>query len=242
MEKFTLLSGLIVLGSFLLSACGLSVLNGSGKIVSENRPVKDFDQISFSGMGDMYLQQGDEESLRIEAEDNLLPYIKSDVVNGSLRIYFDHNNLHFVHPTQPVRIYVGLKQVKSIELSGAVRMLSESLRGDTLHVDISGSGNMDLKQLEVNELTTKISGSGKCNIQGETNTQNIVISGSGKFDTRNLYSRDVNIRVSGSGKAQVNAEEQLDVHISGSGDVAYFGNPRVQKSISGSGNVYQQSN
>ena len=63
---------LILLLPFLLSACGLDILDGSGDVISESREVSDFNRVVFGGVGELQLTQGDQESLTVTADDNLL--------------------------------------------------------------------------------------------------------------------------------------------------------------------------
>src|SRR5690242_12646963 len=70
-------------GSLLTAGC-LSIsdghtVHGSGNVVTEARPVSGFDRVSVSGAGQLKVTQGDAESLTIETDDNLLPYIRSEV-------------------------------------------------------------------------------------------------------------------------------------------------------------------
>jgi hypothetical protein len=48
-------------------------VRGSGKITSEARPVQNVHGVALTTMGELAITQGDQESLRVEAEDNLQP-------------------------------------------------------------------------------------------------------------------------------------------------------------------------
>jgi hypothetical protein len=240
MNKLSFLPAILTVGSFLLSACGVNFELGSGKIVSETRVVSNIESISFSGMGNLFLEQGDQETLKIEADDNLIPYIKSEVHNGVLTIFFNCSNSHIIYPSQPVRIYVTAKNISELELSGSGQVISDKIITNSMDMDISGSGRVNIKQLKADVLTARISGSSRCELEGEVASQKIVISGSGVCDTTQLVSHNANVSVSGSGRALVSADESLDAHVTGSGKVGYFGNPKVMQSVQGSGSVYQQ--
>src|SRR5512146_347376 len=70
-----------------LMACQLaniSYINGSGKPASESRPVSSFSRVSLRGTGELILSQGNEEALTVEADDNILPYIKTEVRGDEL--------------------------------------------------------------------------------------------------------------------------------------------------------------
>jgi hypothetical protein len=228
---------LLILGMFGLSACGLNVVRGSGNVVSESRQVSNFDSIAFSGSGDVIITQGDAEGIKIEAEDNLIPYIRTEVRGKTLHIYFDPRDLVMVHANKVMRFHVSMKQVVGLDLSGSGTIYSESVTTDNLDINISGSGETTIDNLKADRLAIDISGSGKCKLTGGVTTEKLVISGSGNCNSSALSSKDVTINVSGSGKAMVMAADNLDVSISGSGDVLYSGHPQISQKITGSGKI-----
>jgi hypothetical protein len=64
------LSILFVLVALLGVGCG-PIIEGSGHITTEARQVSNFSQVELLGIGELNVTQGDKETLRIEAEDNL---------------------------------------------------------------------------------------------------------------------------------------------------------------------------
>ena len=76
---------LVVLSAaLLLSACGFSIIQGSGNIQSETREVSDFTAVDFSGFGELTIVQGDTEGLTIETDDNLHDHIEFNVIDSVL--------------------------------------------------------------------------------------------------------------------------------------------------------------
>ena len=65
-EGETVLLAVVML--LLLTACGLNVVQGSGNIQTEARPVSGFDSVTFSGSGEMVITQGDSESPTVTSE------------------------------------------------------------------------------------------------------------------------------------------------------------------------------
>ena len=57
---------------------GFHVNVGSGNVVKETREARDFDSVSLTGIGALIIQQTGEESLTIEADDNILPLLTSE--------------------------------------------------------------------------------------------------------------------------------------------------------------------
>jgi putative autotransporter adhesin-like protein len=202
----------------LLLLTGCSVVNGSGQTKSETRTVSGFTGIELSGIGEVTIEQGDAESLTIEADDNVLPVLTSKVDDSVLRL--GRKQRTRVNTRNPIRYRVTVTDLDRIELSGSGSVVGEGLRLDALRVEISGSGTMRLA--------------------GSADEQQLEVSGSGRYDAAGLASRSVDVEISGSGKATVTVTEQLRVDISGSGTVTYTGDPKVDQSVSGSGRLIKQ--
>lgn len=237
MKTKVIFSTLMILGALMMSACGITVVRGSEEVVTENRAVSNFDSISFSGSGDLVITQGDTEGLTVEAEKNLMKYIRTVVRGRTLHIYLDPISMITINPKVPMRFQVAMKSVNGLDLSGSGTIYAEKVTTDDLNIDISGSGETTIGDLTANSLSLDISGSGESRIKGTVDRQLINISGSGTINHEDLKSKDVTLDVSGSGKTYVNTSDTLDVDISGSGDVTYTGLPKVSQHISGSGDI-----
>ena len=212
------------------------VVRGGGPVVTEERAVSDFTGVNLMTSGNLYIEQGEQESLRIEAEQNVLPYLAAEVSGHTLEIKNRPNVLTF--HTQPVNFYLTVKKLDTIILSGSGDIKAPLLLGEQTTIKVSGSGDVDLGKLEANRVEVVISGSGKVAIGGgQVEQQQVVISGSGNYQAPTLTSATADVHVSGSGSAALRAREQLAVNVSGSGDVRYAGRPTIKQHITGSGSI-----
>jgi len=223
----------------LISACMFSVIRGSGVMTSETRQVNDFERVDLSGVGTIYITQGNEETLTIEAENNILTEIESTVRNGTLTIGFgDQNWPDIVQPTEPIKYYLTLKELTGLNISGAGRVEIDDLDTTQLDINSSGAGDIEINELIAKDLNVVLSGAGSCKIiGGEVTDQNITISGAGNHKASDLQSQVTNVSVSGMGSVEVWVLDALDVGISGAGNVEYYGSPSVSQDISGAGRV-----
>lgn len=238
------LPGLGVLVLAMVSmACTLPVLvigeretvRGSGEVVETTREVQDYSRLEFAGMGNVYVEQGFEEGLRIEAEENLIEHLEIEVRGDSLFIGTkEGKNLR---PTEPMNFYLKVKDLERVTLSGSGLIEAGEFEAEKLRLTLSGSGNITIENLEAVSLNVKLSGSGNIEVSGDLEDQDVTISGSGDYDAAGLESFVVDILISGSGTAEIRVEDNLDVLISGSGNVNYFGSPTIDQSVTGSGNV-----
>jgi carbon monoxide dehydrogenase subunit G len=211
---------------------------GSGNVVKENRDLSGFKEISLNGDINLILKQGDVESVEVEAEDNIISDIKTQVTGNKLMISHEGAS-SMIRPTKPINVYVTVKDINSIEISGSGKVEGSNINTNNLDLSISGSGTSAIENLTANNLKASISGSGKIELTGKTSSQNINIEGSGEYKTKNLQSEKTVITIDGSGSAEVNTSQNLEINITGSGKVSYSGNPTIKQNINGQGDVKQ---
>jgi len=209
---------------------------GPGEIISEEREVSSFNKISLQSFGDLIINQGDQESLRIEAGEKAMENIITKVENNTLVIGQKPGVSWGI--SEKRKFYVNVKEVNEVEISGSGSVQSSSIKTDDLTLLISGSGDANLN-LDVKALKSTISGSGAFNLSGKIEQQELIISGSGDYQAKTLESTEAIIEIPGSGNAVVNVKENLKINISGSGNVSYVGSPKIDQNISGSGRVKQ---
>lgn len=219
---------------------GYSLARGTGNTIRESREItQSFSEVTLSGGFHLYLVQGEEVSLEIEADERILENIKTQINDDELKI--QDRNWYFLSSliglTDDTNVYLTVPDLDKIQVSGSADIDSEVFQTEELTIGISGSGNIDMG-LDVQKFSLDISGSGKAELRGLAQSLSVDISGSGEVLARDLESSLVNITVSGSGEIETFVRDSLNVEISGSGNVDYFGSPAtVNQNINGSGNV-----
>jgi len=239
-----LYTSILPLLALILSSCNLTVVRGSGHLVSETRPASDFNRIELVGSGNVVLTQGSEEALKVEAEDNLMSYLRTEVRGHTLYLGFrDTLANEIIVPTRPVKFYVNLKTLEGLKISGSGNISAHELQAGQLALDVTGSGDIVIDSLTAQTVESSISGSGRVQLsQGTAPEQRVDIGGSGNYQGEKLAGQTVTVKISGSGNATVRAEETLEARITGSGDIRYYGTPRVTESITGSGHLRAEGN
>lgn len=230
------LAGCAPRGDFGMLFGGSSVrIKGSGNTVEETRKVEEFAKVHIHGSGKVALIQGEETSVSIRTDDNLLPRIVTEVSGDTLSIGPESG--YSLDASQAIEYEVRFRNLSDIAFSGAVQGSADSISTDQLDFKLSGSGAFSVGQLTCDRVDANISGSGKITLGGTTREQSLSISGSGDYYGENLESQDASIRISGSGKAIVWVNGTLKSRISGSGKVQYYGSPIVDVKTSGSGSA-----
>ncbi|MGZ7043097.1 MAG: head GIN domain-containing protein [Methanobacterium sp.] len=232
MKKYIIIV-LLLLAVIAASGC-TNQSTGSGKVINQTRDVASFNQIDFNGAGELIITQRDKESVTVQADDNLMNNIKTSVNNNKLTISFDNN---MPVPTQPVKIYVTVKDLNSINVTGSGLVKSDNLNVNSLILTINGAGNSTLNNLNAQTLNITLSGAGTITTSGNVNEQNMQISGAGEYNAGNLTSKIATVTINGGGKSTVKVSDTLNAIINGAGQISYIGSPKVTQQISGVGNV-----
>jgi len=210
-------------------------IRGNGNVRTEVRSPGNFNSVASHGSFNVYVSSGSQ-SLKIEAEENLLPYIET-YVDGSV-LHVETKEDFWLRPSREVKIFVSSPEFKSIHSYGSGDIIGQSKITDSSKLELGVSGSADIKMdVDAPSVDAAIHGSGNIDLRGETKTFSGEIHGSGDVKAMDLKSEDATIRIYGSGDADLFASVKLDVHIGGSGDVRYKGNAQVSSSIAGSGTV-----
>jgi hypothetical protein len=221
MNKRIYIPGIIMLMALLASGCGFQVVNGSGKIADETRTVSSFSSVSLVGIGDVYLTQGESESVRIEAEDNLIQYFDTSVQENTLRIGIKDQYLGTtLRPTRPVKFYVSLPKIDAVTVAGSGNILAGSVRTDVFKISVLGSGKVTADDVTATNLEINLAGSGDVSLGKVTATDlKLTIAGSGDLMVNTLAADKINSSSTGSGNITLSGKvTEQTIVILGSGD------------------------
>ncbi|MEI6899473.1 MAG: head GIN domain-containing protein, partial [Bacteroidota bacterium] len=175
----------------MLTSCTVLGEQGSGNVTKQERKVSSFDRIDVSGAYDVFITQGDVQSVFVEADDNLLPLIKTEVNGSTLSI----ENRKSIHNPKCLKVYITVKELKKIEMSGAVDLTTEGkFTENELEIEISGATNAKL-DLAVQKLGVSCSGGCKLNLKGMANSFNLDGSGAVDVFAYDMLTESVSIEI-----------------------------------------------
>ena len=210
---------------------------GSGKVVTETREVSDFTSIEMNYPAQVTVTQGDAVSVKIEAEDNVLPGLQTRVRNDTLEIFYKVEEGKHINPTKTVKITIIVKELEGVNIGSAGELILNGIKTDDLSISVSGAGNLKVNDLVAKNFSVDLSGAGNMSATGEADDFRLDISGFGNYDGQDLHSKTARVNLSGAGSAAVWVDDELDATISGAGSINYYGSPEVTKQISGVGGV-----
>jgi len=212
-------------------------VEGHGKVVTKERKTDSFTGVKVSSGIDVYLKQGNNESVSVEADENLHEYILTEVRNGVLNVYSEYN----IRDAERKRVYVTMKEVKSVKTTSAGDVFGESpINSDRLELSASSAGDIKL-EVTARKIDVDISSSGDITLTGETDYLRADLSSAGDFNAYELKAREADISVSSAGDADVNVSERITARASSAGDINYKGDPKyIDAHTSSAGGIHRR--
>lgn len=192
-----------------------SSTTGSGVAETEIRNVPAFDSVELAGGNNVVIRVGGDQSVVVEADDNLLGRVTTKVLSGTLVI---GNTPGGFTTKSPMSVVVTIPRLSELTLAGGGNIVVDDVRAESLTVTLSGGGNLTAS--------------------GAARSLRLTLSGSGNIWFTGLVADDVDAVLSGSGNMLVTATKSLEASIPGSGSIDYAGSPpHVTKSVTGSGTI-----
>ncbi|MCL7754960.1 head GIN domain-containing protein [Polaribacter sp. Z022] len=243
MTKKILLSSFILMLTFTINAqdwFSNKRIKGNGNVVTVNRTTSDYDAVSVGGSFDVILVKGNVGKIKIEGEENIIPYIETEVTRDVLKIKYKKNTN--IRTTRRLTITVPYKSLRSVALGGSGKISGKSLiKTNDFNVSLGGSGDITLN-VDADEVKASIGGSGNINLQGTSNELTCSIAGSGSIRAYELKTDEVYANVAGSGSIKTTVKSKIKAKLVGSGSVYYKGNPtHVDSKSVGSGDIIDRN-
>jgi hypothetical protein len=205
-----LVSGLVIANFVSFGRIGGSLFNfsmdfrgvhGSGNLGKESRAVSGFTSVEAGGIFQVEIVAQKDYSVEVEADDNLLPFITTEVDNGVLRIRTEKR----CKTNSPMRIRIAAPDIEKLDISGAANVVLSGVKNTALAIESSGAS--------------------KVNVSGETSKLTLDISGATKINADELKAVDAVIEASGASFISVNVSGDITSNVSGASKVVYGGTP-----------------
>ena len=212
----------------------------------EIRNVSNFKGIRISSGIDLYIKQGNVESVRIVGDKDKLVKVKTEKEDDILRIYTENSkgwfNFDFDWSNKnSLKAYVTVKNLNSIAATGGSDVFSEG-KLDLIKLDVKATGGSDVKlDLDTDELTCETTGGSDVTLSGTATVFKAMATGGSDLKAKNLRTNFCSISSTGGSDAHVWAEKEISISATGGSDVYYKGNARVvQSNSSGGSDVHKQ--
>ena len=223
----------VVMLMLLVSSCNMDCMEGRGDLKTETRVLKSFSKIKLGLDARVIVTKDSVQSIRIEAQPNILQILTTEISGGELNISSDE----CITDYKTITVYISIPNLEGVDVNGSGTIETRgTFMPEKIDLTINGSGTINAT-LSANEAYAQIRGSGNINLNGSARKFDIDIAGSGDVNAQDMPAQNCNVDVKGSGNCKVFAITKLDVNVAGSGNVYYKGKPDISNSIAGSGKL-----
>jgi len=209
-------------------------IKGNGNVVKQERSVSSFTGIDVGGAFKVYLTQGEKETLVVEADENLLDIIETEVRGNTLRIKTSQD----IRDSKALNIYITFKNLEDLDVSGACNLTGENkFKLGDLDLGCSGASDVMLK-LSAEDVNLDCSGASEMDIYGSAETIDLDVSGASHIDAFEFEVKICKADVSGASRAKVFVTGELSAEVSGAASLKYKGDAVITNhDVSGAGSL-----
>ncbi len=211
----------------------------AGDSITEQRDLSGVSELKITGIINLYLSQGDQESIRIEGEEKAISLLEVTQTGSRLEIgYKDEDQVKTIFEEFTPDIYLTISDLSNLSFEGVGNIETKSkFQVKDLSINGNGIGKIDL-EVNAESISANFNMMGNIVLRGDVGIISLQNEGMGKIDASQLISKKMTLNTSGIGKVDVFCEEELSITVNGIGAVNYSGNPKVIKEeINGIGKV-----
>ncbi|WP_298999291.1 head GIN domain-containing protein [Flagellimonas sp. S174] len=229
-----------VLMALLASSCNFDINFGNGKkgngvVVEESRTVsEDFTVVAAAEGLDVFVTQDKDFSISIEADENIIDLIATDIRDGKLRI---HTTENIGRATK--KVYVSLPEIEGLHSSSGADLIAQNvIQADKLELDASSGSDLQV-ELNASEVEADASSGADIKLSGKADMLYVDASSGADIRARDLAVKNCNAEASSGSDISVNVSESLVADASSGADISYTGEASVEKKKSVSGSVHK---
>lgn len=222
----------IILMAFTLSVVScIPHIRGNGHVVKEERNVTNFESLEVSNGIEVFVNQDASEKVIVETDSNIQKLLKTEVSGGTLKLYMEEGVLH----TRLLRVYVTLKQLKSVETSSGSHVKSEN-KISCDHLKMSSSSGSGIK-LEVvcDKLEAESSSGSHLNVYGSAKLLTADSSSGSGIDASGLVAEKGELSSSSGSHINAQITKELKADASSGAGITVMGNPAIRDTDGSSG-------
>ena len=229
----------------IVSMISLSAFAQETKVINDANAVTRTVSGSFTGISvssgiDLYLTQGNEESIAVSAsEQKHLDRLKTEIVNGTLKIYYDNKGVTWKSSGKAnLKAYVSFKTLQKLHVSsGSDAVVNGSISADNFDLDVSSGA--DFKgAIIAKTLSVDVSSGASISISGKSDKLKVDVSSGADFKGYDLVTDYCDASASSGAGVHVTINKELNAKASSGGDIHYKGTALIRDiKTSGGGSV-----
>lgn len=205
--------------------------------ITETQKLDSFTEIEFRGGGTIYLEQAEENSIKIEGSKTAVEAVKIEIRNGRLLIDQDRSTWQWLTEVEAPTFTISFSDLSHFKLEGGAIVVANDLKLENLSLEVSGGASLSMDNFFAESIVMDIEGGISVEINGEASRQELNFSGGIDYKAEDFKGEDVKLKMEGAGSAILWASETLDLDLSGAYNVEYYGKPRLSQNVQGIGNL-----
>ena len=189
-----------------------------------------FTAISVSSGIDLYLTQGNEESIAVSASDEkYMARFKTEVENGALKIYYDNKGITWTaHENRKLKAYVSFKTLQKLQgSSGAEVTVKGSITADDLDMKFS-SGSGFGGEVNAKQLTVQQNSGSDISISGKADKLTIDVNSGASFKGYDFKVDYCNAEASSGAEVKITINKELSAKANSGGGIRYKGQALIR--------------
>ncbi len=214
---------------------GLTGVKGNGNVITENRDLtSNFNEITVKQGINLVITQGNSTELTVEADENIIELLITEVVDNNLKIYFKEN----VNRADAKNVYLTTDKISKISTSSGALVKSENkLQTNNLELHSSSGSSIKL-DISSNDVQSSTSSGANMKIIGQSKSFYGKASSGSSINAEQLESIDADVKVSSGANIQIYVSEELTAKASSGGSINYKGSPsKINKEASSGGSI-----
>lgn len=214
----------------------------TGKTSTELRMLSPFTKIIVEDNVNVLITQGSTQQVNVEAGNNLIPLIKTEVVNEELRIQ-NNNRCNWARSYRngTIQVHITMPTLKCISHDGSGQIKSnDTITGDTLTIRARQSGDVELT-INTQIVFTQVHNTSDVTLHGKSILHGNFHVGAGFLHCENLQTDITWSHSKASGDEYLNAKNSLAATLDWIGNIYYSGNPSINITGTGEGKLIHQN-
>lgn len=212
----------MIVGLALAAAFGV---DGNGKVKEEAREVAEFHAIAVGAGVQATVTLGAKASVKVEADENLLPLVRTRVEGGTLVVDAKEN----LNPTKPVKLTVVATKIDSAEASGGAKVTTPASPGTKFSAKASGGARLEVSGIASDECAIDTSGGAHATFAGKAKKVLVGASGGSHLDASALPAESARIDASGAAHVDLDVSGEATGSASGAARVKFKGKPQKRQ-------------
>ncbi len=224
---------------------------GNGKFKTEVRSLKKIKKIKLLNVGKLIIEEGNESSIKVEGEENILKYIKTEVDGKDLIIKIEipkHTSITF---TKKVILHLktpNIHNIKELQTKGAIAKINiNEIINEENDLDIKCSGSSSItfqKDIKVKDLKIKAKGGSKILLSNlDLQKLKVELSNRASLKFNDMKSKDLHIKLEDHNKinfviGEITDHSKFSLHKNSKVDIEKFISKKVKIKMHGNTRMF----